>query len=248
MKGIFISDIHIYDYANYNKFPRYRLQQCRLLSEKIINISKDQNIKICFIAGDISEKSSVRSYVSHEIKKFLKSLCDHFDEVYYILGQHDCESKSNKISEEDSFITAIAPPKMKYMDMKQFMIGNTSIAMMSWRPKQDLTWIDGTVDLFVGHFTNTADSRWAQEIDRSKFKLAIVGDIHQYGQVGNACNIGTPLQCKLGDQRNKTCMWFDFDTKEYGWYDLDPNKSDFLLLEYTNEREKDDFNLTQIHF
>lgn len=241
-RALIISDIHGYDYPDYNIYPGYRLDQLKILAKLVIENAKAIGAKYLIIAGDISEHANVRPYIEHAIKEMLWELGDHFEKVYYILGQHDLDVKSENQAYKDSFINAIVPPNYEYMDKKELTISNTSIAFANWRPGDvDLSWFTKSPDLFIGHVTNTNTSLFGQEIDRTKFKVGICGDIHKFGPIQNLYNIGSCTQNKMGDQIWKTGMFYDFDTQNFGYINLDPNLDHLLALRYTSSQDTEGF-------
>jgi len=223
---LLVSDIHLHDYPRYNKTPKARLNQSIKLAHRIAEVGRERGIKTLVLAGDFIEVPTNRSYIVHKLKEFFEILSEGFDTVFYILGQHELDSKSQGQEFHDSIVTVIAPKNFQYMDKKFFQHQGKNIAFMNWKPTQDLTWIKDPVDLFIGHVT--VDARFGQPIDNTKFKLGIVGDIHQAKTVGNLMFIGTPQQNKLGDQQNSTAVVWNPKSNTAQHIDLDPDHSRFL--------------------
>lgn len=236
-KVLVISDIHVNDYPRFNYTKGFRLNQFTLLANRLVEIAVEHDCKTLFIAGDIIDKAVSRAKVVSKVNEFLTILDNHFDSVYYILGQHDLDSKDNNHTTEDSVINSIVPPKFIYADKKIIDYEGRKIAFMDWRAHQDLTWIDSKVDLFVGHVT--VSDLFGQEIDTEKFKLGIVGDIHQHGKVGNLMKIGVPMQHSMNDQTKGTCIVYDPKTNKGTYVETDPDNSRFLQIFYTKDKDKE---------
>lgn len=241
---LIFSDLHINDYANYNRYKEYRLFQSRTLANLIVKAGKDYNCDRFIIAGDVVEVPVIKSTVLNEVKSFLKYICSYYSKDNYIIyGQHDLSTKDINQDPRFSSLTAILPDNLYYSDMRQFNLCGRSVAMMNWKPNQDLSWINGTVDLFVGHVTLSPPNAQfkGQDIDNSKFNLSITGDIHKHFVKGNMVSIGSCQQNKLGDQMESTAIVWNPNDNSWKCIDLDPDKK-LLRLRYTFDKNKEGFD------
>jgi DNA repair exonuclease SbcCD ATPase subunit/predicted phosphodiesterase len=241
-KVLIVSDIHIHAYPNRNPSNDYRLYQgSRKVPENIIKVAKNTGCDYLILAGDVAEKCIMRPYVEAEIKYFLDRLMSYFKEGWIIWGNHDLDNKSADQSITDSSLYLMLPTNLHYAHQTQTILGNTTIAFNNWQPEFNLEWIKNKVDLLVTHarinYTGNANFQ-SQELDETKFDLAICGDIHSAGQVGKYVSIGVPQRCKMGDSEDATGVIFDCDNKTWEWVDLDPDKN-LMKFTYTTELDKE---------
>lgn len=241
-KVLIVSDIHIHAYPNRNPSNDYRLYQgSRLVPENIVKVAKSRGCDYIILAGDVAEKCIMRPYVEAEIKYFLDYLMSYFKEGWIIWGNHDLDNKSADQSITDSSLYLMLPSNLHYAHQTQTIIGNTTIAFNNWQPEFDLTWMKNKVDLLITHarinYTGNANFQ-SQELEESKFDLAICGDIHSAGQVGKYVSIGVPQRCKMGDSEDSTGVIFDCNNKTWEWVDLDPDKK-LMKFAYTTDLNKE---------
>lgn len=241
---LLFSDCHNNDYANYNRSKESRLNQTRILTDLLIQAGIDYNCDRFILAGDLTEIPVMKNNVLTETTVMLRRLCEFYKlDNYYILGQHDLSVKDQAQDLRYSGIPSIAPPNLIYADMKQFELCGRNVAMMNWKPNQDLSWINGKVDLFVGHVTLAPPNAnyKGQSIDKSKFKLSITGDIHRHFSIGKMVSIGSCIQNKLGDQCESTAIVWNPNDNSWKCINLDPNNR-LLKLRYTSNRELEGFD------
>lgn len=242
---LIFSDLHINDYANYNRVRESRLFQSRLLADLLIDAGKKYNCDRFIIAGDVTELPIMKNNVLNEVQSLLNKLCYTYytKDNFIIYGQHDLSTKDGEQDPRFSGLTAILPHNLYYADKKQWILCGRSVAMMNWKPIQDLSWINGTVDLFVGHVTLAPPGAQfkGQDIDKSKFNLSITGDIHKHFHVGKMVSIGSCQQNKLGDQQESTAIVWNPNDNSWRCIDLDPNRL-LLRLRYTNDRKMEGFD------
>lgn len=247
---LIFSDIHINDYANFNRSKEARLFQNRVLASLIKDAGVKYGCSRFIIAGDTVDIPVMKNNILNEVKSFLYSLCSHFTlDNYIIYGQHDLSTKDMNQDPRFSGLTAILPPNLIYSDMRQFELCGRRVAMMNWKPVQDLSWIDGVVDLFVGHVTLSPEGAKfkGQDIDQSKFKLSITGDIHKHFTKGKMVSIGSCQQNKLGDQMESTAIVWNPIDNSWKCIDLDPNHK-LLRLRYTPDRSKEGFDPNENYY
>lgn len=240
---LIVSDIHIHDYPSYNKVKDFRLHQNRVLAELIINSAKKNDCDTLFILGDITERSIYRPLILTEVKLFLDKLMNYFKVGYFILGQHDLDSKDDNHGFHDSYLSSIVPSNLYYSDKKILNIGNCIIAFSDWRNNIDLSFIPDKVDFLCSHATisySDYDRFKSQHLDQRKFDLAILGDIHKKASKGKFISVGTPIQNKLGDQTESTAIVLDPYNKNWSYINIDPENK-LLKFKYTSVQKKEGF-------
>lgn len=233
MKVLITADIHLGDYSDYNYSAKSRLKQFDSLSKRLVELGKENNCDECWILGDFLRVPNSKSRIQHRLKEFVKELCKNFTNVRYILGQHDLDAKSNSIDIDDTVVSIPELPNFIYMDKVIMNFGNKTIAFANWTPSQDLTWITDKVDLLCGHYTKS--DLFGQEIDDSKFDIMIHGDIHNHQVIGKFISVGNPIQHDYSSQPDGTCIVLDTDTLAWKHIEVDPDKTRFLRLYYTDE-------------
>ena len=242
MSKIFATaDVHIHDYPQRNPSEKYRLYQTKTVAQNIIDAAKLKGAKILVIAGDIMDKWNPRPYVQAEIKLFLDTLMSYFEVGYIIWGNHDQDNKTENSEFIDSCLAVMLPPNLYYADMKEVNIDGCRIGFMNWRPKFDLSWIQGKLDILFTHATicySDTDQFTSQKLDESKFDLAICGDIHRPATKGKYVSIGIPQRCKMGDGEDATGVIIDTETKTWEWVNLNPNDN-LMKFQYTPDRNKE---------
>lgn len=247
---LIFSDVHLNDYANFNRSKEARLNQVGILAKLLIDAGKSHGCSRFFLAGDLTELPVMKNNVLNAARWFLNTMCNHFNkENYIIYGQHDLSTKDIDQDPRYSGLTAILPPNLFYVDKKQFMIEGRNVAFMNWKPIQDLSWIQGVADLFVGHVTLAPPNAnfKGQDIDKKKFKLSVTGDIHKHFNVGKMVSIGSCVQNKLGDQEKSTAIVWHPDDNSWEVVDIDPN-NELLRLRYTSNRTLEGFDSNENYY
>jgi DNA repair exonuclease SbcCD ATPase subunit len=243
MKNILcVADIHIHAYNLYNYTPESRLNQAYLLADKIIKAGRDHNCEVIAILGDVFEKSVARPHVINTVKEFLDKLMSHFQYGYLIVGNHDADSKSSSQDPKDTTLTALLPKNLFYADEKIVNENGCTIAFSNWKPKFDLSWIQTPVDFFLSHVTINYDGGpyKGQDIDETRFRWGIFGDIHKKAVKGKLVSIGTPQMGKVSDQQESTAVVLHTDTKTWEHIDLDPEE-ELFRLQYTRVKAEEGF-------
>jgi energy-coupling factor transporter ATP-binding protein EcfA2 len=234
------ADIHIDDYTQFNYEYRSRLNQFLKLADRYIELATIHNCDTIVLAGDTINRPTNRPYVWNVIDKFINKLKQNFCSIYYILGQHSVDSKSNNINKEDTVLTIYDDEKFIYMDHKILkMPSGKLIAFKDWTPVQDLSWIETPVDILIGHYTKS--EMFGQDIDESKFKIMLHGDIHNSQEIGKFISIGTPLQKDMSSQQRGTCIILNPDTCEWKRIGTDDEHTRFLRIDYVRDPELDGF-------
>lgn len=239
-KILITGDIHIWNYADYNLEPDFRLNQFIGLAHRLVEIGKVYDCSHIVLAGDITHKAIIPPKVEHTIKQFFDILNSRWDKdhLLYILGNHDLNSKQAETVFEQSSIPVIADNKATYCHKQIKNINGKSVAFMDWLPKQDLSWIEKQVDLFIGHVT--IDPMFGQEIDHSKFKLGIAGDIHRPISLNNIHSTSVPLAHYISDDQEGKVVIYDCETGEFERVKTESINFKHLKIYY--EDSKADFN------
>ena len=244
MRILLVSDIHINDYPQKNPKDKYRLYQTSIVADNIIEAGVNNGCDTIIFAGDIVEKSVIRPYIQVQVKAFLDKIMKHFNMGFIILGNHDLDAKSELGGLNDSVLSVMFPPNLYYSDQRIFTAPDgCTIAFSDWKPKFDLSWIKGKVDVLVTHATicySAGDKVKSQVMDDTKFNIAFCGDIHKPGQAGKFVSIGTPQRCKMGDSEQLTGIVFDTSTKKWEYVNLNPHDN-LLKFAYTNQRDYDGY-------
>ena len=248
-KILTVADIHIHAYPTRNPSNDYRLfQGSRIVADNIIKAGKTAGCDYIVFAGDIIEKSIIRPYIQAEVKQFLEHIMSNFKEGWIIWGNHDQDNKSTDSSINDSCLGIMLPTNLHYAHQKMLQLENSLIGFSNWLPEFDLSWIPNKVDVLFTHaricYNTDKDAGIlfeSQELDESKFDLAICGDIHKPAALGKYVSIGIPQRCKMGDSDVSTGVVYDCVTKQYDWIDLNPDNN-LMRFEYTPILEKEGWN------
>lgn len=240
-KILAISDIHIHDYPQRNPSEKYRLYQTRTVLNNILDVAIKEGASYIVIAGDVMEKWNPRPYVQAEIKNFLDGLMSYFKEGWIIWGNHDQDNKTENSEFIDSCLSVMLPSNLHYMDLQEVSLDGCRMGFMNWRPKFDLSWVNGKLDILFTHATisyGENDQYVSQKLDESKFDLAICGDIHRAVTKEKYISIGIPQRCKMGDSELFSGVIIDTLSKQWKWVDLNPNDN-LMKFEYTSNREEE---------
>lgn len=240
MKYLLLADIHIDNYPDYNYSRLFRLNQFIKLAEEIVELGKQYGCEKLILAGDTLNRPTNRPKVNHTLGRFANTVSTGFKEILFILGQHDTDTKSNIIDYEDTMMTTLTQYGFKYMDHQVIKSGNITIAFQNWTPEQDTSWIETPVDYLIGHYTKS--NLFGQDIDESKFKTMIHGDIHNDQVIGKFVSIGNPIQHDMSSQAQGTGIILDDETGEWTRIKIDPNHEKFLRIYYTSDKDKGGFD------
>ena len=238
-KLLVVADVHIHDYSNRNPQNGFRLSQWKVVADNIIEVGKTEGCDTIVFAGDIVEKSIIRSYIQAEVKNFLYKVMEHFKQGYIIWGNHDLDGRSTIQSQVDSVLGIILPPNLYYAHQKILKIDNTTVGFSNWQPEFDLSWINSKVDVLITHARicyspSGGDFFKSQDLDESKFDIAICGDIHKPAELGKYISVGIPQRCKMGD--SEFCTGIILDTIQKSWQRINLNPHDNLLkFAYTED-------------
>lgn len=244
-KILAVADIHINDYKSRNPELRYRLfQGSRTVAQNIVEVGKACGCEYIVLAGDIVEKFMVRPFVQSEVKAFLDYIMANFKEGYIIWGNHDLEGRSTEQEISDACLGVMLPANLHYAHQQIITIDGKKIGFSNWMPKFDLSWIPGKVDVLFTHATinyspDASDFLESQELDESKFDLAICGDIHRMAALGKYVSIGVPQRCKLSDSEDASGVVYDCPSGTYNWVNLNPHDN-LMKFKITNDVTEQD--------
>lgn len=232
-KFLIMSDLHIHDFTHHNLFndKDFRLNQFITLAHRVIEIALENNCDYLVLAGDITHRPLINSKVGHIISEFFKILHKNFnkDHLFYILGQHDLNTKTQEQNYNDSLIHIITE-HASYMNKKIISLDNHTIAFNNWQPIQDFSFIETPVDLLIGHVT--LSTMFGQDIDDTKYKLGIFGDIHNPVTIGHSHSINVPIQHHISDSTEGSVVVINIDTMDWKRVLVDEDSSRFLRIYY----------------
>ena len=241
MKLLCISDIHIDDYKDYCFEPQCRLNYYIDYANEISRIAKENDIKYLAILGDFINVALPKPYVLYITKKVLNIFSKNFEEVFYVLGQHDVVSKSATSHNSDSLIHLLVPSNFRYMDGEVITLGNTKLAFRDfYYGEPDLGFILDHVDFYLGHLT--ISNLFGQPIDETKFDQAICGDIHYPIDLGKLHSVGMSIQRYFSDAEDTTYVIIDLNTKEWHRESLDKDHELFMRLRNTPNIDLEGFS------
>lgn len=247
MKFLITADWHIDNYSDYNYYPNSRLDQFIRLAHRINEIGREEGCEILVIAGDFLNRPVLRPFLQHKVKEIIDILESGFDKIYYILGQHSTDSKSDDLSEHDTVLTIFESDKFQYMNHKILEFNGYKIGFQNWTHSQDTSWIEDKIDVLICHYTKS--DLFGQSIDDSKFDLMIYGDIHQKGFYdGKFVSIGTPIQKDFTSQAEGTAVVLDIDNRTWKHIEIDEDHSRFLRLYYTNNKAEEGFSEDKLSY
>lgn len=239
MNILIISDVHIGNYPNYETYKYERLEFYITYARRIVEIAQENNCKVLFIAGDFMDAPVNSPEVLRVAKQVIDIWDCYFDQMYYILGQHDLRSKNYDDPNVDiySITNVLASSKMRYSDHSILDIGGRHIAMMNFTSEHDLSWIKDKVDLFITHWTINTNGFGEENHSSDKFTLGIAGDIHYPCSDGNLHSVGISVPRYLGDAQDGTSVVVNLDTLEWFRVQNDPDNTLFTRYLKTNDWE-----------
>lgn len=193
---LFLADIHLDNYPNYNfRGKDSRLNQYLDFAKDIDQICDANNIGTLILGGDTLNKGVNDPDVEHVAKDFLRIVSKSgARQVLHILGQHDIKRKEQVLDIKSSFLN-LFPEYTTYVGQGTIIEYNGyKLAFRDWVPSNeaDTFWSDDELmDFFFAHVTNNPP--FGQKIKNNKFKIGLFGDIHQQTQYENMINLGTPF-------------------------------------------------------
>lgn len=239
MRILLTADWHINDYKNFNPSVKFRLHQFIKLAYHTVEIGKEQNCRTLVIAGDLIDIPVLRPGIQHVVKKVIDILKGGFDTIYYILGQHDLDTKGD-ITSEDTILSLYDDNKFLYANHKILEIDGLRIGFQNWSAYQDTSWIEEPLDILIGHYTKS--NLFGQEIDDSKFDLMIHGDIHNSQVIGKFVSICNPIQKDMSSEASGSMIVYDTEKKDWERIKIDEPHTRYLRIEYTRNPEEEGFH------
>lgn len=224
-KILVLGDIHIGDYPRYNGVAN-RLNQFNLLADCLIEKDYDDVI----IAGDFLLGCVMKPRVMHVVKSFIDKLCNRFDNVYYILGNHDLDIKLKGFSPIDSLVTLLSDAKnFQYMNQKELVIEGVKFYFMDWINSHVIP-IDKKCNIFISH-VNVMPG-FGREFDESMFDLGIMGDYHARYRTNKIITTGTPIQHYVSDPIEPKVLSLTIDEGKFScdWVPIETEKYKFLKI------------------
>lgn len=196
------------------------IDQSIKLAKELVTYCKSNDIHHLFIAGDIVDKSMDKSEVFHAAKDVFKIFSDYFDEVRYILGQHDCsENMVGNVNRTASLVNLFDYQNVIYSDGIISNYDGVKVGFANFSRNSEYK-LPEYVDLYITHFT--ISNRFGQKIDNSKFGVMIAGDIHHKVNINNMHSIGSFQQQSVtkDSEWNNVCI-FDTSTRKFDHINLD---------------------------
>lgn len=236
MRFLITADWHINNYKNYNSSVGFRLGQFIKLAYQTVEIGKKQGCPILVIAGDFIDIPILSPKIQHVVKGCIDILKGGFDKIYYILGQHDLDTKGT-INKDDTILSLYDDDKFIYADHKILKYNGVKVGFQNWTSQQDTSWIDGKVDVLIGHYTKS--NLFGQEIDDSKFDLMIHGDIHNDQVIGKFVSICNPIQKDMSSAESGSMIVYDTLTKIWNRVKTDEPHTKYLRIEYTRDPKEE---------
>lgn len=224
-KMIIVGDIHIHEFQQHNS-EGFRLKQFIQLAHRLVEMGKEQKVTMLTIAGDLVHKAQHEPKIAHATAEFMDILGTHFTEIYYILGNHDINSKAATTDHYENSIVPILAGKAEYVDGKILTLGGRKVAFSDWRPTQDFSFIEDKVDVLIGHIT--LSKMFGQEFDDSKYEIGFAGDIHQPVTIGHTHSTNVPIPHGMGDCQDGSVILLDL--KDLSWERLPVLSESFKYL------------------
>lgn len=249
MKFIATADLHIADYFQHNFSANFRLEQYLKLATQIKDCAIKNEAKFLIIAGDIFDETFARGMCIKYFYLFCEEVMNASADfkIYVIDGNHTSDTKhvwNQDLSVLPSICSRHYSGRIVYLDDCLEILEGASFYFKSWRPVFDLTNSPDGADFFIGHeYLNGATLKTGISIENdkkipSKFKYAIVGDIHKAQNFKNVYIPGAPIQNSLKDQVDTSFLLVDFDEKEKTAKFENIPVTGMMRMYYTDQAEK----------
>ena len=228
-KGIIASDLHLDSHPKRTPTRDFRLNQSYTIIENIISLARKEGATdFLWLAGDIVDKHDHDSTTHHVVKECLQKLADGFDEVYFILGNHDILNRSVSAESRDgdsnfSYITLYKPSKFVYADRIVIEREGLRIGFRnhSSAAELDLDFLGGEpVDILVSHISRAYSDHCEYDIQRYPEDLVrgnlFSGHIHQSRVMGKDVSIGVGQKCSISDDTPQVVV-LEMNQGNYGY-------------------------------
>ena len=243
-KGIIASDLHLDSHPKRTPTRDFRLQQSFIVVDNIIQLAKREGAtNFLWLAGDIVDKHDHDSVTHHVVKECLQKLADSFDEVYFILGNHDILNRSVSAESRDgdlkfSYITLYKPSSFIYADREVIEREGLRIGFRNHTSaaELDLSYLEGNpVDILVTHISRAYTDKCEYDIQRYDDSLVrgnvFSGHIHQSRTRGKDVSIGVGQKCSITDD-NPQVVVLEMNAGKYRYKHevLDPEKKQMDIV------------------
>lgn len=232
MKMLIVADIHIHEFQQHNS-EGFRLKQFIGLAHRMAEMGREHKVTCLSIAGDLVHKAQHEPKIAHATSQFMEILGEQFTEIYYILGNHDINSKSVDADHYQNSLVPILAGKAEYVDGKILNLGGRKVAFSDWRPTQDFSFIEDKVDVLIGHIT--LSSMFGQEFDDTKYELGFAGDIHRPISIGHTHSVNVPIPHGMGDCQDGSLVLLDL--KDLSWQRVPVESDSYKYLKMYWEDE-----------
>ena len=243
-KGIIASDLHLDSHPKRTPTRNFRLNQSYIVIENIISLAKREGAtNFLWLAGDIVDKHDHDSTTHHVVKECLQKLSDAFDEVYFILGNHDILNRSVSAESREgdsnfSYITLYKPEKFIYADRTVIEREGVRIGFRnhSSAAELDLDFLNGEpIDILVSHISRAYSEECNYDVQRYNEDLVrgnlFSGHIHQSRILGKDVSIGVGQKCSITDDTPKAIV-LEIDKGQYKFHhsELDPERKQMDIV------------------
>jgi len=198
-----VSDLHFGRWIRNNPEKDFRMKvQPQKLSERLVEVMKENESKDLFILGDLIDNWNEDPEVQNVLLNFIKNIVDQIPglKIRYILGQHDMFIRDNfKI--DASYVhlmTNIFPDKFIYGHDTYFEINGTTFYMSNFKRGNKPITPEKKVNIFLSHITLGSPKL---KLDESNFDLCIAGDIHSCYDNGKLHSCCTPYQLYPSEEK-----------------------------------------------
>jgi DNA repair exonuclease SbcCD nuclease subunit len=213
MKILITSDIHIHDLQTYSTLDERgvpsRLNDYIQLSKDLVQISLENKVEAVFLAGDLVHSSSPRPMVLNTVREFLETLGSIGIPIFIIVGQHDMDTKGDNNDRVNSVVTSLVEglDHIHYVvDEAVIPLGKMKVYCRSWKSGEVDIQSFPKADIFLGHglvidakdvHGHIFGSGFSVPQLQEKYRLSIIGDIHEpheYGEKNKVLIPGQPIQ------------------------------------------------------
>ena len=205
MKILNTGDLHIHDYPSHNlESPNWRLEQFLKLAYRLAYLYKLHGCKKIVVSGDTLQTPRTTPEVQHVMEKFYlilqEAVKENDGEVVIQIGNHDKDTRSQEVRREDTVVTLMDNlTHVKYLNQVTTEWDGLRVGFQDFLPEQNLSWLEGRLDILFNHFTDVGPGWNGQEIDKTRFGVMFFADIHKPYHRGNIVSIGNPIPHRLGD-------------------------------------------------
>jgi len=239
-KVLITADIHMKQWARYNKTENFRLEQFIKLAELMRDVCRKNSAKHVVIAGDLLDELSPPPIVYHYLHRFLSILAE-VSTVYIVSGNHDMSK--NVYDKRNAYYPVLKDSnfgsRVEYLHDEFRTVGGKQFYFRGWepslRPFPDCDVLITHAYIGGGVLPTGLKIKEGDKIN-GKYGIAFIGDIHLHQVIGKAVVPGTPLQNSYSDSANTGFILFDTDTFEWEHVST-AGDSRFLRFRYSDDAE-----------